>query len=655
MGYILGQLKNITFTKKLYYLIFILLILFAVIFISLYWFSKIDRQESDKSRLVTELSERMWNLAGRLHELNGHVIRYILHREEMDREWVEKHRPELTVALDYLLDEFSIKHLSEDDDMLIDDLREDWTRYLSQVDLLFNQTNKYGKTHEYGIQKEMREIAHHIEKKVQPFPDLIWHLMNIRRAEKDFMLRVSNEYISVLHNHFNDMISDLQISEIDDRLVIEESLIQYLIRFCALVQMTFSISAADETIHMLWDDMARDISALRIAARHLSEQEQYRHDQAVYQLHSGLKLGVIVIFLVMSSLLSAIFYGNILKPIRQLTERARAIAHGQYDWDISLSGRDEIGILAKHLQMMKETLKQTNHSLEQQVEQRTRLLVQKNKELHQSLEQLQQTRDELVQSEKMASLGRLVAGFAHEINTPIGIGVGSVSALPEYVAKLEVLLAADEVDGDALDAVFVKIREMSQLCLNNLRAVSDLVVRFKRISVDQTSEQPRRFKMHEFLQDVTSSLHHLLKRSMVQLTLICPESVEIRSHPGALGQILTNLIINSVKHGFADGSRPGTIKIEVGLDVNTQGKLLTIWYTDDGLGMAPEVLRQIFDPFFTTARQNGGSGLGLYICYNIVRSQLQGKIVCSSIPGQMTSFLIEIPLVDDDHGQENYT
>ncbi|MEO5351142.1 MAG: ATP-binding protein, partial [Magnetococcus sp. YQC-3] len=362
-----------------------------------------------------------------------------------------------------------------------------------------------------------------------------------------------------------------------------------------------------------------------------------------YPMHGLVIISIALVLVVTGYLLSVIFYGTILKPIQKLTEQAHGIAHGDYDCDISLSGCDEIGVLARHLQQMKETLQRANRTLERKVEHRTQMLTQANSDLKHSLEQLEKTRDELLQSEKAASLGRLVAGFAHEINTPIGIGVGSISALPEYVGRLESLLAADEVDGDRLDEVMGKIREMSSLCLTNLRQVSELVARFKRTSVDQTSEQPRRFNVHELLLDVQSTLQHIFRHSSVEIVIDCPADIVVLSQPGALGQVLTNLLLNSLKHGFEEGTRAGSIAINVQCKTK-HDKLLVIWFADNGNGMESSVLKHVFEPFFTTAKGRGGSGLGLYICHNIVRNQLKGKIVCTSISGQMTSFLLEIPV-----------
>ncbi|MBF0192757.1 MAG: HAMP domain-containing protein [Magnetococcales bacterium] len=603
-----------------------------------------DRDESVRSQTIEDLSNQMWRMAGQIYELNSIIGRYILYREEIDQKRIIKYIPAIFSSIRTLEKDIEYSGQLISNALLVEDLEDNLNQYNQAVIELFQKSKEYGVTHQLGLQNEIRQIAHQMEIMMEPHVTIIVHLMQVRRMEKDFMLRQDRKYAARLNENLDELLGELQMSDLENRYQIEKLLNKYHYRFNQLYQLTYSINESIEKINNLWKDIETDLTALHTEARQIHDLEWIRYNQATNHLHYWLLLGILMIFMIMGSLLSAIFYGNILKPIRQLTQRAMDIAQGHYDWDISLSGKDEIGVLAKHLQLMKMALKDANHSLEIQVEQRTRQLSERNHELQYSLVQLQQTRDELVHSEKMASLGRLVAGFAHEINTPIGIGVGSISALPEYVQQLETLLMADEVNGDALDEIFSKIREMSQLCLSNLNTVAELVVRFKRISVDQSSELSRRFNLHEFLLDVTTSLHHLFKRSHIQLSITCPENVVIKGQPGALGQIFTNLLVNSLKHGFVDGTKSGTIQIEAGYDQTPTGHLLTICYTDDGVGMEPEVFRHAFDPFFTTARQSGGSGLGLYICYNIVRSQLNGRIVCSSIPGQMTSFLIEIPV-----------
>ncbi len=522
-------------------------------------------------------------------------------------------------------------------------LLDDFQIYVGMIERLLQQDERYGVTQNLGLQGEMRLTVHRVEQLLENHPLWSLQLLSIRRAEKDFMLRLEEVYVVMLHQRVNILLAEVQASEQPERREVAQRLLDYQEKFQELAALDLSMQKGIKSMHVLWDDMAADLSALRAETEQAGEQEHIRYREAIQRLAILLIVVIALVLVVTGYLLSIIFHGTILRPIQQLTEQAHGIANGDYDCDISLSGRDEIGVLARHLQQMKEALQRANRTLERKVEHRTQMLTQANSDLKHSLEQLEKTRDELVQSEKAASLGRLVAGFAHEINTPIGIGVGSISALPEYIDRLETLLAADEVDGDRLDEVLGKIREMSGLCLTNLRQVSELVARFKRTSVDQTSEQPRRFNVRELLLDVQSTLHHLFKRSSVEIAIDCPAGMTVLSQPGALGQVITNLSLNSLKHGFAEGTRAGSITINVQL-ATKHDRLLVIWFADNGRGMEPSVLKHIFEPFFTTAKGRGGSGLGLYICHNIVRNQLLGKIVCTSIPGQMTSFLLEIPV-----------
>ncbi|MEO5362036.1 MAG: ATP-binding protein [Magnetococcus sp. DMHC-8] len=649
MGRILHTLKNITFIRKLYYLIILLCVKLLIVLGTVAWVFWLTQQEADREQTVDQLAEWTWSMLAQLHDLNGHVQQYALFRGANHATWVKQHMPGTEQTFARLT-----QGQVSPDQAATAHLQADFHQYANLVAQLFQQLERYGVDQEQGVQGEMRVAIHRAEVLLATHPVWNGHLLNIRRAEKDFMLRLDDRYVIALHQQVDGLLTEVTGSQHADRAEMGQRLLEYREKFQELAQLTLAVRDTTRAIHTLWDDMVEDMTALRTAMQTMREAEHRRYEQATRHLALGLIVGVLLVFVLVGALLSAIFYGNILKPIRLLTQRAHAIANGQYDCDISLSGRDEIGVLATHLQRMKESLQQANRTLEQQIDQRTRSLSLANTELQRSMQQLERTRDELIQSEKVASLGRLVAGFAHEINTPIGVGVGSISALPEYVIRLETLLAADEVDGDQLDEVMAKIREMSSLCLHNLRSVADLVARFKRTSVDQTSEQPRRFNVHELLLDVTTTLHHLFKRSAVEIVLHCPADIVVRSQPGALGQVLTNLLLNSYRHGFDEGQRTGTIEINVQFE-SEHDKLLVIWYADNGRGIAPKVLKHVFEPFFTTARGRGGTGLGLYLCYNMVRSQLGGKIVCSSIPGQMTSFLLEIPVTGEGNDQENST
>ncbi|MBF0460999.1 MAG: PAS domain S-box protein [Magnetococcales bacterium] len=264
-------------------------------------------------------------------------------------------------------------------------------------------------------------------------------------------------------------------------------------------------------------------------------------------------------------------------------------------------------------------------------------VVERTQELNQKVEELETTRYELIAREKMASLGRLVAGFAHELNTPVGIGVSTISGIPASVAHLEKMLEQEEVDEADLNRCLAHIRDSAVLGLANMRRAADLVTRFKRTSVDQSSESVRRFEVKETLNDVVISLHNTFKTSRIAIELEGPDSLVVCSKPGLLGQIFTNLLMNSFKHGFDHGQREGTIHIRYTLE-KTQPDQLHFWYRDNGRGIEAAHVKKLFEPFFTTARDAGGSGLGTFIVYNIITDQLRGKIEVSSVPGEGVLF-----------------
>ncbi|QPK63324.1 DUF3365 domain-containing protein [Methylomonas sp. LL1] len=269
------------------------------------------------------------------------------------------------------------------------------------------------------------------------------------------------------------------------------------------------------------------------------------------------------------------------------------------------------------------------------------LLARRWRALDDNIEILQNTRDELVETEKMASLGRLVAGFAHELNTPVGVAVGAVSHGDGIIGQFKTLLARDEVTEQELMRQLDDLLECHQLALANLRRAADLVQRFKRTSIDRDSQQQREFPLAELIQDVLFSLQNTLKHTAIEIRVECPENLKIHGTPGLLEQVLTNLITNSLCHGFDNGRRSGEIGIQASLI--GQGRL-AIDYRDNGVGMSEQVRQQAFEPFFTTSRDQGGSGLGLYVIYNIITKQMHGAIQIWSAPGAGVRFHIECPI-----------
>jgi signal transduction histidine kinase len=293
-----------------------------------------------------------------------------------------------------------------------------------------------------------------------------------------------------------------------------------------------------------------------------------------------------------------------------------------------------LGNLYHVLAEQNRDLAAANLHLEERVTERTR-------ELAHKVDELQATRDELVQSEKMASLGRMVAGFAHEVNTPIGVAVGAASHIEEAVAAIRELLGHEEVTEEQLLAQLQTMEQACALTLGNLQRAARLVQSFKRTSIDRTSENSREYRMAELIDDVVRSLHSVFKRTAIRFEIDCPVDLKAFGPPGAVEQILTNLAMNSYQHAYDDGSSGGVIRITAR---PTADGLAHLTYADDGKGMDADVAARVFEPFFTTRRNAGGSGLGAYIAYNLATQTLGGTIACHSEPGQGARFDLRFPL-----------
>ena len=189
--------------------------------------------------------------------------------------------------------------------------------------------------------------------------------------------------------------------------------------------------------------------------------------------------------------------------------------------------------------------------------------------------------------------------------------------------------------------------ETTDMVLFNLQRAAELIRSFKQVAVDQTGGQLRRFYVKEYLQEVIRSLTPQISRTGHSISMICPEELKITSRPGDFSQIVTNLVMNSLIHGF-DGVAAGHIRIAV----REEEGMLLLRYTDDGKGIAPEHLPHIFEPFFTTRRGQGGSGLGLHVLYNIVTQGLGGRVSCTSVPGKGVTFEIRIPAPSGEDGPQ---
>jgi len=291
------------------------------------------------------------------------------------------------------------------------------------------------------------------------------------------------------------------------------------------------------------------------------------------------------------------------------------------------------------LKQSKDEIHDLNKTLEDKIHKRTQELENSNEELQTSLSHLKQTQNKLIESEKMASLGGLVAGVAHEINTPIGIGLTGITYLLEITQNIKKQYNEDEITEEAFKDYLMQSEDLSSTISSNLFKTAQLVKSFKQVAVDRDREEKREFNLSDYIKEVISSLNNIIKKANVKINILCDEGIALNSYPGAYSQLITNLISNSIEHGFKNKDS-GNIVINVKCD----GNLLSIIYTDDGIGISEQNKAKIFDPFYTTNRFKGGKGLGLNIIYNIVTSNLKGNIECACDEDIGAKFIITLPL-----------
>ncbi|MBB1074190.1 cache domain-containing protein [Rhodoferax sp. 4810] len=268
-------------------------------------------------------------------------------------------------------------------------------------------------------------------------------------------------------------------------------------------------------------------------------------------------------------------------------------------------------------------------------------LKEKTSELETSLRDLRATQSKLIQSEKMASLGGLVAGVAHEINTPVGMALTGITHIDQETKHIRQKYNDDEMTEEDFYSFLEDSDDLNRSIIINLNKAAELIKSFKQVAVDQSSEELRTFKLKEYVDEILISLHNRIKKTKLLINIDIDEQLELTTVPGAISQILTNFVMNSIVHGY-DLHQTGTITIHVYLADHT----LNLIYKDDGKGMDANTKARMFDPFFTTKRHLGGSGLGMNIVYNLVTQTLKGSIECESQLGKGVEFKVLLPISD---------
>lgn len=304
-----------------------------------------------------------------------------------------------------------------------------------------------------------------------------------------------------------------------------------------------------------------------------------------------------------------------------------------------------IGVIFDITKLKKTTkkLNKLNKTLEKKVDIRTYELKQineeleiSNKQLQDTIEDLKKTQEQLIISEKLAGLASLVAGIAHEINTPVGIGVTAITHFLELHKKIQLEYKNDKMTQENFEDFLDSTQILAKSIDINLQRTANLVKSFKAISSDQASENKRVFNIKSYLNEILLSIINITKKTQLKIDIVCDENLQVESYPGDLSQIITNLIINSINHGYKDKIKKGNIQIII----KKHEDKIQIVYKDDGLGIDEKHLDKIFEPFFTTNRKNGGTGLGLNVVYNIVTGKLKGDISCTSQINKGVEFTI---------------
>lgn len=320
------------------------------------------------------------------------------------------------------------------------------------------------------------------------------------------------------------------------------------------------------------------------------------------------------------------------------TEHFETIKTPVFDKDGQLIGLLGIGRNVTQRKNAEDALLAANQSLEARVVERTRELATANERIQQALEHLNLTQHELVQGEKLASLGRLVAGLSHELNTPIGSAYTVASTLIDHARSMQSKFDSGKIKRSEMAVFIQNALHGASLVESTLRHANELIGNFKQVSVDQASSRRREFDLASTVDEVLSALAVSFKGSGIQLVSSVPRQIILDSFPGMLTQILINVIDNARAHAFEPGSA-GTVKISA----RDLGALVELAVQDNGIGIAKELQGKVFDPFFTTRLGTGGSGIGLSIVHSLVTQGLEGSVRLKSAAGAGCKFTFVIP------------
>ena len=376
--------------------------------------------------------------------------------------------------------------------------------------------------------------------------------------------------------------------------------------------------------------------AMEILSRNMRDRERFayeRFERTLANVYVRIAVVAVLSFSI-SVLIGLAIAGSIVRPLRALMNAMHAIVSGDYARAVrDVEARDEIGEMARAVEVFRE-----NAIARRQAE--IELKTSKERAEY-ALKELQETQQSLIEAEKLAALGGLVAGVAHEVNNPIGIGLTVASSFARRCDQFSQEIRDGAVRRSKLDEFLTGSQEAAKQLVANLNRAADLIQSFRQVAVDRSHAERRVFDLKEATEQIVTSLRPALKRSSIALSVDLPDGIQMDSYPGPYGQVLTNLVLNALVHAFPD-NRTGAIRLTAKAIGSFQ---VEIEFRDDGIGMSAEVQHRAFEPFFTTRRNRGGTGLGLHIVYNIVTQRLGGRLRLESEMGRGSTFRIRLPLI----------
>jgi signal transduction histidine kinase len=513
------------------------------------------------------------------------------------------------------------------------------------------EQSRISDTYETSVLKAARDMANlfaDVERAVERADASIWPALGrSREAFAAALVAVNRYYLSPaahaaeearkniaaieqsipdLMKHAENEVQRAKLNELSDRVVLFRK---------GLEQLTAHFATRDVLLRTAIDG---NQSAMITAIDRLSEQMREREQQVQANFDHTLadiyrKVAFIaVIFLSMIVIMGFAIARSISAPLQDLRTTMQTIVSGQYDQKVEDTGaHDEIGEMARSVEVFRQ-----NAIAKRQVEDDLRA---SKERAEQALSELRQAQTNLIEAEKLAALGGLVAGVAHEVNNPVGIGLTVASSFARRAESFAKEVGEGPLRKSSLDAFVSGSRDAAQQLVANLQRAGELIQSFKQVAVDRSHADRRQFDLREATDQIVASLRPALKRTKVSLSMDGATGVQMDSYPGSYGQVVTNLFLNALAHAFPD-DRPGRVFIET-RDIG--GGLVEVLIGDDGIGMTEEVQKRAFDPFFTTQRTRGGTGLGLHIVYNLVTQRLGGRISLDSQVGRGTVFRMTLP------------